>query len=131
MSITLIITYPMCSALKLMIVGIKLSFITILLMAFQVRSRSPRSVQIDSSASFTMSGGLAKARISTRCCFFMLLTAIVGKAKVHVMLVCATYFIWVSETQHIPNSFIYLFILYIILSRKDKQKRQLKRINIW
>jgi hypothetical protein len=65
----------MFSALKLMIVGMKLSFIMILLIDFHVKSRSPSSVQIDSKASLTMSGGWASERTSTKCCFFMLLTA--------------------------------------------------------
>jgi len=42
---------------------------------FQSVVLSPRSRQMDSSASFTAAGGLAIERTSTRCCFFMDFTA--------------------------------------------------------
>lgn len=43
---------------------------------FQSDAFSPSSKQIDSNANFTMAGGLAIERTSTRCCFLMDFTAV-------------------------------------------------------
>lgn len=53
----------------------KLSLIITCLIFFQSLVSSPSRRQIDSSASLTAAGGLAMARTSTRCCFFIELTA--------------------------------------------------------
>ena len=66
----------MSSVLKFTIVEMKLSRMMTLRMDFQSKSRSPSRVQMDSRASFTASGGLGSLRISTKCCFFIPLTAV-------------------------------------------------------
>uniref|UniRef100_A0A4W3JFA9 Uncharacterized protein n=1 Tax=Callorhinchus milii TaxID=7868 RepID=A0A4W3JFA9_CALMI len=53
----------------------KLSLIITCLIFFQSFVSSPSRRQIDSKASFTAAGGLAMALTSTRCCFFIELTA--------------------------------------------------------
>uniref|UniRef100_A0A8C2ST51 Uncharacterized protein n=1 Tax=Coturnix japonica TaxID=93934 RepID=A0A8C2ST51_COTJA len=60
---------------KLTIVGMKFSLMMMERICFQSVVLSPRSRQMDSSASFTAAGGLAIERTSTRCCFFMDFTA--------------------------------------------------------
>jgi len=59
----------------------KLSFIMIDLMAFQSTSGSPRRKQIASRESFTSGGGLGRARISAKCCFFIDFTAIHARQR--------------------------------------------------
>ncbi|MFT7817320.1 hypothetical protein AGIG_G23213, partial [Arapaima gigas] len=65
----------MSSETKLTMLEMKLSLIITCLIFFQSLVSSPSKRQIDSSASFTAAGGLAMARTSTRCCFFIELTA--------------------------------------------------------
>uniref|UniRef100_A0A8B9LF51 Uncharacterized protein n=2 Tax=Astyanax mexicanus TaxID=7994 RepID=A0A8B9LF51_ASTMX len=60
---------------KLTMLEMKLSLIITCLIFFQSLVSSPSRRQIDSSASLTAAGGLAMARTSTRCCFFIELTA--------------------------------------------------------
>lgn len=67
--------YLMSSETKLTILEMKLSLIITCLIFFQSLVSSPSRRQIDSSASLTAAGGLAMARTSTRCCFFIELTA--------------------------------------------------------
>ena len=50
-------------------------------MAFQSAAGSPMSRQIDSMAILTVFGGLARERISTKCCLLMDLTAERGEGK--------------------------------------------------
>lgn len=56
-------------------IGMKFSLMMMERICFQSVVLSPKSRQIDSSASFTAAGGLAIERTSTRCCFFIDLTA--------------------------------------------------------
>lgn len=65
----------MSSETKLTMLEMKLSLIITCLIFFQSLVSSPSRRQIDSSASLTAAGGLAMARTSTRCCFFIELTA--------------------------------------------------------
>uniref|UniRef100_A0A8D0GXB4 Uncharacterized protein n=1 Tax=Sphenodon punctatus TaxID=8508 RepID=A0A8D0GXB4_SPHPU len=60
---------------KFTIVGMKFSLIMMERICFQSVVLSPKSRQMDSSASFTSAGGLAIERTSTRCCFFIDFTA--------------------------------------------------------
>lgn len=71
--------YLMSSETKLTMLEMKLSLIITCLIFFQSLVSSPSRRQIDSSASLTAAGGLAMARTSTRCCFFIELTA--GKVR--------------------------------------------------
>lgn len=66
------------SAEKFTIVGMKFSLIMMERICFQSVVLSPSSRQMDSRASFTAAGGLAIERTSTRCCFFIDLTATGG-----------------------------------------------------
>uniref|UniRef100_A0A7M4F3Q9 Uncharacterized protein n=1 Tax=Crocodylus porosus TaxID=8502 RepID=A0A7M4F3Q9_CROPO len=63
------------SSEKFTIVGMKFSLMMMERICFQSVVLSPNKRQMDSSASFTAAGGLAIERTSTRCCFFMDLTA--------------------------------------------------------
>uniref|UniRef100_A0A671DXG1 Uncharacterized protein n=1 Tax=Rhinolophus ferrumequinum TaxID=59479 RepID=A0A671DXG1_RHIFE len=63
------------SAEKFTMVGMKFSLMMTERICFQSVVLSPSSKQMDSSASFTAAGGLAMDRTSTRCCFFIDLTA--------------------------------------------------------
>ena len=65
----------MSSETKLTMLEMKLSLIITCLIFFQSLVSSPSRRQIDSNASLTAAGGLAMARTSTRCCFFIELTA--------------------------------------------------------
>uniref|UniRef100_A0A3B4C7U0 Uncharacterized protein n=1 Tax=Pygocentrus nattereri TaxID=42514 RepID=A0A3B4C7U0_PYGNA len=65
----------MSSETKLTMLEMKLSLIITCLIFFQSLVSSPSRRQIDSKASLTAAGGLAMARTSTRCCFFIELTA--------------------------------------------------------
>lgn len=65
----------MSSETKLTMLEMKLSLIITCLIFFQSLVSSPSRRQIDSRASLTAAGGLAIARTSTRCCFFIELTA--------------------------------------------------------
>ena len=58
-----------------MMVAMKLSLRRTPRMAFQSVAGSPMRRQMDSIAIFTIFGGLASVRISTRCCLFIDLTA--------------------------------------------------------
>uniref|UniRef100_A0A8C5RE79 Uncharacterized protein n=1 Tax=Laticauda laticaudata TaxID=8630 RepID=A0A8C5RE79_LATLA len=69
------IIHLISSAEKFTIVGMKFSLIMMERICFQSVVLSPKSRQIDSSASFTAAGGFAIERTSTRCCFFIDLTA--------------------------------------------------------
>uniref|UniRef100_A0A8D2J3L5 Uncharacterized protein n=1 Tax=Varanus komodoensis TaxID=61221 RepID=A0A8D2J3L5_VARKO len=69
------IIHLISSAEKFTMVGMKFSRIMMDRICFQSVVLSPKSRQIDSSASFTAAGGLAIERTSTRCCFFIDLTA--------------------------------------------------------
>ena len=75
------ISYEMLSVEKLMMVEMKLSLKRMLLMAFQSAAGSPMSRQIDSIAIFTILGGFASTRISTRCCLLMDLTAVCMRGR--------------------------------------------------
>lgn len=69
--------YVMSSVLKLeTIVLIKLSLMMTARIDFQSLAFSPSNRQIDSSATFTIAGGFAMDRTSTKCCFFIDFTAI-------------------------------------------------------
>uniref|UniRef100_A0A803TJX3 Uncharacterized protein n=1 Tax=Anolis carolinensis TaxID=28377 RepID=A0A803TJX3_ANOCA len=74
-TVILQIIHLISSAEKFTIVGMKFSRIMMERICFQSVVLSPKSRQIDSSASFTAPGGLAIERTSTRCCFFIDLTA--------------------------------------------------------
>uniref|UniRef100_A0AAY4DNY6 Uncharacterized protein n=1 Tax=Denticeps clupeoides TaxID=299321 RepID=A0AAY4DNY6_9TELE len=74
--------YLMSSETKLTMLEMKLSLIITCLIFFQSLVSSPSRRQIDSRASFTAAGGLAMARTSTRCCFFIELTAEEGGMEV-------------------------------------------------
>lgn len=69
-------THVMSSVEKLMMVGMKFSRIRILRMDFHSVVGSPISRQILSMAIFTSRGGEGRDRTSTRCCFFIPLTAV-------------------------------------------------------
>uniref|UniRef100_A0A3Q2FFZ7 Uncharacterized protein n=1 Tax=Cyprinodon variegatus TaxID=28743 RepID=A0A3Q2FFZ7_CYPVA len=69
------------SAEKLTMVGMKFSLMMMERICFQSVVLSPSSKQMDSRASFTAAGGLAIERTSTRCCFFMDLTAIIPESN--------------------------------------------------
>ena len=69
-------THVMSSVEKLMMVGMKFSRIRILRIDFHSVVGSPISKQILSIAIFTSRGGCGRDRTSTRCCFFMPLTAV-------------------------------------------------------
>lgn len=76
--------YVIDSVSKLIIDGMKLSLLRIERMVFQssasALSVASSSKQMDSSASFTMAGGLAMDRTSDNCFFLIPLTAIDWKA---------------------------------------------------
>lgn len=79
-------THVMSSVLKLMMVEMKFSRIKIPRSCRQSSSPSPSNTQMDSTASLTAAGGLARDRTSTRCCFLIALTAVgcgkgIGKAN--------------------------------------------------
>lgn len=68
--------YVISSVLKLeTIVLIKLSLMMTARMDFQSLAFSPSNKQIDSKATFTIAGGFAMERTSTKCCFFIDFTA--------------------------------------------------------
>lgn len=69
-------THVISSVLKLMIVEMKFSRISIPRSCLQSSSPSPSNTQMDSTASLTAAGGLARVRTSTRCCFLIALTAV-------------------------------------------------------
>lgn len=69
-------THVISSVLKLMIVEMKFSLINIPRSCLQSSSPSPSNTQMDSTASLTAAGGLARVRTSTRCCFLIALTAV-------------------------------------------------------
>ena len=69
-------THVMSSVEKLMMVGMKFSRIRILRMDFHSVVGSPINRQILSMAIFTSRGGEGRDRTSTRCCFFIPLTAV-------------------------------------------------------
>uniref|UniRef100_A0A3Q2QKE5 Uncharacterized protein n=1 Tax=Fundulus heteroclitus TaxID=8078 RepID=A0A3Q2QKE5_FUNHE len=69
------------SASKLTMVGMKFSLMMMERICFQSVVLSPSSRQMDSRASLTAAGGLAMERTSTRCCFFIDLTAAVQEGK--------------------------------------------------
>lgn len=69
----------MSSVLKETMEFMKFSRIITARIDFQSDAFSPSSKQIDSSANFTIAGGLAIERTSTRCCFFIDFTAILMK----------------------------------------------------
>uniref|UniRef100_A0A8D0BAW1 Uncharacterized protein n=1 Tax=Salvator merianae TaxID=96440 RepID=A0A8D0BAW1_SALMN len=71
----------MSSLLKLTMLVMKLSLRITGLIFFHSFVSSPKRRQMDSKASFTAAGGLAMALTSTRCCFFIELTAIKGMEK--------------------------------------------------
>lgn len=69
--------YVMSSVLKLeTMVLIKLSLMMTARIDFQSLAFSPSNKQIDSSATFTIAGGFAMERTSTKCCFFIDFTAV-------------------------------------------------------
>lgn len=69
--------YVMSSVLKLeTIVLIKLSLMITARIDFQSLAFSPSNKQIDSNATFTIAGGFAMERTSTKCCFFIDFTAV-------------------------------------------------------
>lgn len=74
-TVNLPIIHLISSAEKFTMVGMKFSLIMMERICFQSVVLSPKSRQIDSNASFTAAGGLAIERTSTRCCFFIDLTA--------------------------------------------------------
>lgn len=67
----------MSSVLKLeTMVLIKLSLMMTARIDFQSLAFSPSNKQIDSNATFTIAGGFAMERTSTKCCFFIDFTAV-------------------------------------------------------
>lgn len=71
-----VFAYVMYSVLNETMELMKFSRITTARIDFQSGAFSPSSRQIDSNANFTMAGGFAIERTSTRCCFFIDFTAI-------------------------------------------------------
>lgn len=52
---------------------------------FQSLAFSPSNKQIDSNATFTIAGGFAMDRTSTKCCFFIDFTAIRKTKRFHIV----------------------------------------------
>lgn len=68
--------YVMYSVLNETMEFMKFSRITTARIDFHSDAFSPSSKQIDSNANFTIAGGFAIDRTSTRCCFLIDFTAI-------------------------------------------------------
>lgn len=71
-----VFAYVMYSVLNETMEFMKFSRITTARIDFHSDAFSPSSKQIDSNANFTIAGGFAIDRTSTRCCFLIDFTAI-------------------------------------------------------
>ena len=91
-------THVMSSVEKLMMVGMKFSRIRILRMDFHSVVGSPINRQILSMAILTSRGGEGRDRTSTRCCFFIPLTA-VHKNKETLDSMCQNWYVHFIATN--------------------------------